>query len=232
MSGGQYLKVKGNGFGYGTLAPKIGSDVCTLVPGTNTDDEFECSTKAVAAVTATSGLLLEGQGGIKLTNTYAAEKKTNNTLLLSWEVPTDYASSVTHKAEAWFVPPATTDYRFYMACDDNCWVKLAKEADTTADDKLETIVENKSWVSHREYWYQWISDYGTQTRFMSKWYTLTAGKKYFMKSNHYEGGGGDNFAVAVEIKKSDTAKHHNAFKEIQKISMVGPQDYETTSITV
>jgi hypothetical protein len=26
--------------------------------------------------------------------------------------------------QGWFIPPATTSYRFYMACDDNCILKI------------------------------------------------------------------------------------------------------------
>lgn len=28
-------------------------------------------------------------------------------------------------SSAWFIPPATTRYRFYASCDDTCDIKLA-----------------------------------------------------------------------------------------------------------
>jgi hypothetical protein len=29
--------------------------------------------------------------------------------------------------KGWFIPPATTKYRFYMSCDDHCNLKLGSE---------------------------------------------------------------------------------------------------------
>jgi len=33
----------------------------------------------------------------------------------------------------WFVPPKTTKYRFYQACDDNCKLKIGKTPGSTED---------------------------------------------------------------------------------------------------
>lgn len=48
----------------------------------------------------------------------------------------------------------------------------------------------------------------------STWLNLTKGEKYYFKSMHYEGGGGDNYVVGVEINNTNMTDHHHAMKEI------------------
>jgi len=48
---------------------------------------------------------------------------------------------------------------------------------------------------------------------MSQWIALEEGEAYYIEGNHYEGGGGDNFAVSVEIEVDDSTDHPNAMKE-------------------
>jgi len=37
----------------------------------------------------------------------------------------NFGSNIGSVYKAWFVPPKTTRYRFYMVCDDLCKMKLA-----------------------------------------------------------------------------------------------------------
>jgi len=65
---------------------------------------------------------------------------------------------------------------------------------------------------------------------------LTKGESYYIEGRHYDGGGGDNFAVGLEINKTETmdiSNHHHAMKEIQLIT-IGPKDpkFDTTRITI
>lgn len=71
---------------------------------------------------------------------------------------------------------------------------------------------------------------------VSEWINLTKGEKYYLRGRHYDNGWADNFAIGVEINKTETmdiSKHHHAMKEIQYIA-VGPKDakYEVTRITI
>jgi hypothetical protein len=53
-----------------------------------------------------------------------------------------------------------------------------------------------------------------------------------MEAWHYEGVGGDHFAVAVEIEQSKIIGHHHSMKEIQYISVEAEGVYESTRITI
>jgi hypothetical protein len=53
-----------------------------------------------------------------------------------------------------------------------------------------------------------------------------------MEAWHYEIGGGDHFAAAVEIEQSEIIGHHHSMKEIQYISVEAEQVFESTRITI
>jgi len=38
-------------------------------------------------------------------------------------------------SKGWFIPPETTDYKFYMACDDACVLKLGETPEVAKDPK-------------------------------------------------------------------------------------------------
>jgi hypothetical protein len=68
---------------------------------------------------------------------------------------------------AWFLAPETSQYKFYMSCDDKCLLKLGKTpGDSTTG--LEEIINIDSWTYYRDYW----SDLSKRT---SEWFTLTKG---------------------------------------------------------
>jgi len=70
---------------------------------------------------------------------------------------------------------------------------------------------------------------------VSEWVNLTKGEKYYMYAKHFETSGGDNFAVGVEIKQTNSTVigHHHAMKEVQYVSIFpsNPQK-EVTRISV
>jgi hypothetical protein len=37
--------------------------------------------------------------------------------------------------KGWFIPPETTEYRFYMSCDDDCRLKLGETPNVIKDPK-------------------------------------------------------------------------------------------------
>jgi len=43
-----------------------------------------------------------------------------NQLALQMEAPFTVGDYIGNLFQAWFIAPATTRYRFYMACDDAC----------------------------------------------------------------------------------------------------------------
>lgn len=79
----------------------------------------------------------------------------------------------------WFVPPETTKYRFYMACDDYCQLYLGSTPDTETTPELLLDVTNPS--NFRNYWK--TSDGSTR---ISKWVSLEKGKNYFIEGKFVE----------------------------------------------
>jgi hypothetical protein len=55
---------------------------------------------------------------------YGSYKK----LATEFEMPYKGSNSNSNNFEGWFVAPETTKYKFYLACDDSCSMKLAKTA--------------------------------------------------------------------------------------------------------
>jgi len=45
-------------------------------------------------------------------------------LSLAVESPYRQADKIVNKFKGWFIPPKTTNYRFYQACDDWCRLYL------------------------------------------------------------------------------------------------------------
>ena len=128
--------------------------------------------------------------------------------------------------KGWFVAPATTNYRFYMTCDDYCSVSIGNSSMVSSEPT--EILSNFANVDHRDWWETRRSQY----KRISEWISLTEGEHYFIEGKHLEGGGGDHFSVAVEIEQADTAGHHHAMKEVQYLSVYTDQVFDTTRINI
>ena len=135
----------------------------------------------------------------------------------------DYSGSI---YKGWFVAPATTNYRFYMTCDDFCSLSMG----TTHMDSAEPteILKNLGNVDHRDWWETRRAHWNR----ISEWISLTEGEHYYLQGHHLESGWGDHFSVAVEIEKADTTGHHHAMKEVQYLSVGTDQHYDTTRINI
>jgi hypothetical protein len=77
---------------------------------------------------------------------------------------------------AWFVPPATTRYRFYVQCDDDCAVKLGTTPGSVDDPT--TILDVHSHTDKR---WAWAEDGVSR---VSEWYELTEGEHYYLEGEH------------------------------------------------
>jgi len=116
-------------------------------------------------------------------------------LALSLEGPAGLGDTYGQLFQGWFVPPATTRYRFYMACDDFCKLSLASTPDNSSLDALEVLLDEDKW-SARDMKY-WKND--SETR-VSAWKSLKKGEHYHIAATHGQYGGGEHMAVAVEIE--------------------------------
>ena len=52
--------------------------------------------------------------------------------------------------QGWFIPPATARYRFYMACDEGCILKLGNISNSLSS--ITTLLNVGSWSDYRYYW--------------------------------------------------------------------------------
>ena len=111
--------------------------------------------------------------------------------------PRDLNDQYRGRASGYFVAPATTNYVFFVAADDNAYVFLSTDSDPA----------NKKKIAFQPGWSpinQWIDPDTTEVRSDvytgSEWptpnvITLTQGQRYFIEVAHQEGGGGDGSEV-------------------------------------
>jgi hypothetical protein len=108
--------------------------------------------------------------------------------------------------KGWFVAPATTNYRFKVACDDRCSLSLGTTPDTDTDPTLLIDDVAMAWYGRR--YYHYIEE---QT---SDWVALTEGESYYIEGLHYDYDWHNHFSVAVEIEQTVIEGHHHSLKEV------------------
>jgi hypothetical protein len=147
------------------------------------------------------------------------------------ETPYAEADYIINRFKGWFIPPVTTRYRFAQACDDHCRIYLSNvPGDTT--DNVTKLIEMKSHTNYRNFY---DADRNWDHEQHTEWVNLTAGEPYYIESQTYEGGGGDNFGVALEIEATsevNTTGHHHNSREVQYIGIASAQAFDTTKITI
>ncbi|MEA3226746.1 MAG: PA14 domain-containing protein, partial [Planctomycetota bacterium] len=95
----------------------------------------------------------------------------------------DYGARI----EAWVYAPATGDYTFWLACDDNGELWVSPDDDSS---NAVLVASIPGWTNVDEW-----TKYPTQK---SEPISLVAGEKYYVMAIWKEGGGGDNCQVAWE----------------------------------
>jgi hypothetical protein len=152
----------------------------------------------------------------------------SETLALNMESPYNEGTLLGNVYKGWFVAPATTNYKFYLACDDFCKLNLGNVSGAVEDP-----TEIASIGSHLDYRDWWATKSNVQQyKRQSDWISMTKGEHYYMEAQHIERNGGDHFAAAVEIEQSDIIGHHHSMKEIQYISVEADKIFESTRITI
>jgi hypothetical protein len=118
---------------------------------------------------------------------------------------TSYADYYGNQLVAWFVPPETGDYVFYLSSDDYSTLYLSPDA---SPDNAVAIATETAWSNPRE----WLSSSGSSTLESKRsdqyagtqWpyggtISLVKGNRYFLQALHAEGGGGDNVGVTYSL---------------------------------
>ncbi|MES2731078.1 MAG: PA14 domain-containing protein, partial [Bacteroidota bacterium] len=109
----------------------------------------------------------------------------STSLVSSFEGPTNVADKYAARYRGYLCAPATGQYRFAIAGDNE--VELWLSTNESAVDKQKLAFISGGYTNPREW-----SKYATQ---QSAWVTLQAGQKYYIEALHKEATGGDNLAV-------------------------------------
>lgn len=241
-SGGQSLTVKGWGFNSPNIDAKVDGVPCEVTAYQK--DQFTCEVGAAQNI-STVDVPYFGQHGVRHVLVNSSKDRDNNwvwlnnyddelrpdwtreeSLALTLEAPIDIAERIVHNYKGWFVAPATTRYRFYLACDDHCFVDLDLTPGSSSN--LTSILSVDNWTNFRFFW----DTRDGRTR-ISEWYELEEGQHYYIDTGVAEGGGGDHLSVAVEIERNDTEPgHHHSMRETQRLSVNINNDLDTTRVTV
>jgi hypothetical protein len=105
----------------------------------------------------------------------------------SFEIPLNWADYYGTRMRGYLHPPATGNYTFWIASDDNSELWLS----TNEDPANKTLIANvPGWTNSRE-WYTYSSQQSLPI-------TLTDGRMYYIEALQKEGSGGDNLAVTWE----------------------------------
>jgi hypothetical protein len=153
----------------------------------------------------------------------------NSTKYLATSMESPYANGdkLGNLFQGWFVAPASTNYRFYVACDDYCKIRLGDTPDQV--ENVTTIVDNTYATDYRDWWETRGAD---RFKRVSDWIRLEKDEHYYIEGWHLEGGGGDHFSTAVEIEQTEIIGHHHSMKEVQYVSVQSAQVFETTRINI
>ncbi len=103
--------------------------------------------------------------------------------------PINFADNYGQKVTAWFHPPETGEYTFWLCCDDSGELWLSKDPeDPESFERVAVVVP-----------YTALNVWDAQSGQRSKQILLEEGKSYYMRALHKEGGGHDHLQVAYSI---------------------------------
>jgi len=188
LTGGQNITVTGFGFNSKNIDAKIDGVSCTVT--SYKEDSFDCTVNKKDAKSVTGDQV--GQHGVrrefwnfaKEADPAAALKQWHSvkahkeTLRTSTETPYNEGSSLANRMKGWFVPPATTKYRFYMSCSTKCKLLLGETSGSTSSPTKILETSDKKLVSEfRNY-------HGKDSaKRLSVWKSLEKDKPYYMEFN-------------------------------------------------
>ncbi len=105
--------------------------------------------------------------------------------LTAFQIPTDWGEEYGTRLRGWLLPPATGEYTFWIASDDESELWLSTDTGPSNRDLIASV----PYYTAPEEW----EAFSTQR---SKPLRLEAGKRYYVEALQKEGGGGDHLAVA------------------------------------
>lgn len=160
-TGAMNLTVKGYGFESGNITATVDGVNCTITDFSQ--NAFSCEVQPKAEVSDPNITDHVGSNGM-IRQFYQTETKgwfnwndfnnmnASESLALTFSTPHGIANFYGTRMKGWFIPPATTNYRFYVACDDWCELKLNNATGVSEGDGLTKLVENYRASGHRNWW--------------------------------------------------------------------------------
>lgn len=201
-AGGQTLTFTGFGFDTSlgqTLSVTVAGIPCT-VQNPPTMEEFKCVTGA-SPTASQDGVLQAGQVGLQ--RIFTNDGVTTPENILVFETPNTNTNSNSQVINGWFKAPATSNYKFYVACDDTCSLSLdaINSLSTGIEPVLVEIAKRDSWTSYQNYHAPMdTTDPLSEDAWQSGWIPLVAGELYKIQGKHWESSGDEHFSVSVEIE--------------------------------
>ncbi|HET6409694.1 MAG TPA: chitobiase/beta-hexosaminidase C-terminal domain-containing protein, partial [Chthoniobacteraceae bacterium] len=110
---------------------------------------------------------------------------TSSQLIQQFETPSGVSDYYTHRVRGYLHPPATGNYEFWIATDDDGELWLST-TDQPAN-KVRIAYIQSNWASPRE-WNKHVTQHSVSI-------PLVGGQRYYIEALQSEGSGGDNLAV-------------------------------------
>jgi len=155
-TGGMNLTVTGHGFNSENIVATVDGVACEI---TNyADFSFSCLVASSDAVSDNTTSYQGSNGLRREVYNHTTWMNWNNLpsydyyaeLALALETPYYNADKIASKFKGWFIPPKTTNYRFYQAFDDYCRVSLGNVSGQVEDPVA--LVSMTSASSYRNWW--------------------------------------------------------------------------------
>jgi hypothetical protein len=171
-----------------------------------------------------------------LENPAYTNSPTKVTYLTSFESPAGQGSSYAERISALFTAPATTDYVFFLASDDDSDLFLSTDSNPA---NKQLIAQETVWSNSR----QWFTSGGgsvlaskrSDTFAGTTWpggntISLTTGVQYYLEGVHHQGSGGDAFAATFKFAASPDPANGDA--PLLTGNLMGVNAFNNTYITL
>jgi hypothetical protein len=148
---------------------------------------------STTACTATGTILREYWANVTTSTVPVNTTPTSTSQLNSFEAPSNVADNYGQRIRGYICAPATGNYTFYVASDDDSELWLSTDATPATKKKIASV---SGYTGSRE-WTKFSSQRSTVV-------TLQAGQRYYIEALHKEASGGDNLAVGWITPSSGT----------------------------
>ena len=177
-TGGQNLTIAGYGFDSGLIKATVDGQDCLVTSFGRY--EFDCTVQKRDGISdlnkphigqhGISRDFINKSSGIDWNNLEGEE----SVKLLAIDLASEYnlGNNLASIYKAWFLPPKTGRYRFYMICDDYCNLEIAQCAGTISP--LTTMLNLKKWTKYDSFWSN-ENKYGSPPTKVSNWIELEEG---------------------------------------------------------